>query len=132
MKRPVLQRICATPHGMIGQLRLGGKVWWTIERERGDEFPCIPAGVYPLKLDWYHAGNYAVYEVLNVPNRSRILVHAANRETDLRGCIAPGLTLGVLEGRLAVLASKKALEQFMVEMADEAGELEVKDPVVED
>lgn len=132
MKRPVLQRVCATPHGVVGQLKLGGRVWWTIERERDGEFPAIPAGTYPLKLDQYHAGGYAAYEVQDVPDRSRILIHAANRETDLRGCIAPGLTLGVLEGRLAVLASRKALDQFMLEMAGEDGELVVLDPVVED
>lgn len=53
---------------------------------------CIPEGKYKTKpYVSKHLG--LVYEVLNVPDRSAILIHKGNfvagKKIDLRGCIAP-------------------------------------------
>ena len=93
----------------------------TVERSKIDmTHPCIPKGVYPLKLGMYYSGDgpggkidYPSYEVLNVPKRSLIKIHAANKASELLGCIAPGLSMDIFGGEIGVTSSRKALEEFM-------------------
>ena len=56
----------------------------TIENDAG----CIPEGTYTLKKDYN--GDYQYFKVLNVPNRTNIELHQANRIGDLSGCIGLG------------------------------------------
>ncbi|QXP79812.1 MULTISPECIES: DUF5675 family protein [Winogradskyella] len=50
---------------------------------------CIPEGVYPLKARYSEKFGPHL-QVLDVPDRSLILLHPANdAQRDLRGCIAP-------------------------------------------
>jgi hypothetical protein len=75
-----------------------------------------------------------VYEVLGVPGRSNILIHAANVAgdvekgfaTDLLGCIALGTYLGTKEGQLAVLVSRPAVSAFQREMGGDDFLLEIR------
>jgi hypothetical protein len=58
----------------------------------------IPNGVYELK-PFSGARFQNVFEICNVPNRTGILIHAANNAlSELKGCIAPvtewGISLG--------------------------------------
>lgn len=124
-----LQRIIETRHGMFGQFTMGdGATLYTVERMRTGDHPCIPAGVYEMKLDYYHHGDYPAYEII-VPSRSRILIHAANRATELLGCIAPGKALGFIAHELAVLQSRMALRAFMERMQNvERDSLTITDP----
>lgn len=98
---------------------------------------CIPPGIYKMKRAVSpHFGD--VFEIVGVPGRSHILLHAGNTEEDTDGCVLLGLSLGFMAiakdedtGRpvkkLAVLQSKPALARFMAAMKDHNdGELEVR------
>ena len=51
---------------------------------------CIPPGMYPMeRRSSAKFGDH--YHVLDVPERSLILIHPANYASELQGCIAPGL-----------------------------------------
>lgn len=54
---------------------------------------CVPAGKYPLKLEWSPAFGRDLWELKNVPGRSEVKIHPANYTAQLRGCIAPGMDL---------------------------------------
>lgn len=88
------------PHGTFGTLVLpGGWSCYTVERRWKDNLPnisCIPTGTYSLEEKRFNRGNYDTYELLDVPNRSAILIHAANWSEELFGCIAPGLQLSMM------------------------------------
>lgn len=93
-------------HMLIPEERLDGK--WilrrfsTIERRwlnNAVMTSCIPDGVYPLTRR-YHGRFYRKYkkdfehrsvlEVMDVPDRTAILIHVANFEDDVHGCIGVG------------------------------------------
>lgn len=73
---------------------------------------CIPLGQY--KVLPYNSENHPdVWEIQNVPNRSKILIHIGNTTNDLSGCIALGFNVGSLiinnKKYKAVLNSEKAI-----------------------
>ncbi len=51
---------------------------------------CIPAGKYPLRLEWSPRFQKDLWEIFDVPNRSECKFHAANFVRQLNGCIALG------------------------------------------
>lgn len=51
-----------------------------------------------------------------MPGRSHILIHVGNTTDDTQGCPLIGSRVGVLGGKLAVLASKAAFDEFMAEL----------------
>lgn len=111
-----LRRYLETTQGTLGQFVMPGNgTFYTMERRSVGEHPRIPAGNYEMVLDFYHKGNYPAY-LLVVPGRDRILIHIANRASELLGCIAPGQSIGFLAEELAVLQSRMAFTQFMVSM----------------
>jgi hypothetical protein len=70
---------------------------------------CIPEGSYICKP--YSSDKFKdVYEITNVPNRTKILIHSGNTTSDIEGCILIGRNFGKLKGKTAVLQSKVALE----------------------
>lgn len=95
---------------------------------------CIPAGTYLLVRTVYHKHGYETFEVTGVQGRQRILIHPANTEEDVQGCIGLGMRRGMLMVRdedtpghplvnkRAVVASREAFQRFMAEMraVDEA------------
>ncbi len=112
----ILQRFANTPQGTPG--RLDGR-WYTMERPDLDNAPMlsrIPAGLYECVMSWYHRGEYNTYEITNVRGRTRILFHLGNRMTDVNGCVALGMSFGVLGNEIAVLQSADAFQQFMAEL----------------
>lgn len=66
---------------------------------------CIPAGRYSLKKyssnkfksEPGKKGNFDIdhYQICNVPNRSKIIIHTGNILKDTKGCILPGCKLYV-------------------------------------
>lgn len=111
-----LRRLIETTHGTFGRLEVDvERAWYAVEPRADAEYPRIPAGTYPLSLDRYHKGGYPAYEI-EVPGRSRILIHAANLASELWGCVAPGNYLGFLGDQLAVIGSRSALKGFMAAM----------------
>lgn len=133
---PVLtiRRYATGDHGTFGKATLtlpdGTEPWhaYTLEEEWHDNartISCIPAGRYraffrtpsntPASVRFM-----SVYELLDVPNRTAILIHAGNTEEDTKGCILVGRRTGTLTvadedtgeptTKDAVLASRDALE----------------------
>lgn len=96
--------------GLPGRLMIGGKErrFYTIENNDTE----FPDGTYECKRSFYHRGGYETFEIL-VPGRTRILFHRGNKEDDSIGCVIVGSTLDVLGGKLAVLDSKPAFDDFM-------------------
>jgi hypothetical protein len=109
----------------------------TVEDDWLDNRPslsCIPAGYYTLRRTIYRKHGYETFEVTKVPGRSRILIHPANTEQDVEGCIGVGLRFGRLVvardedtgepkvEKSAVVSSREAFRRFMEAMAwhDEA------------
>lgn len=132
-----LMRDDVTADGVFGVLRGPTFAFQTMEDDWRNNAPgksCIPAGVYPLRRSWYHKHGYEAFEVCDVPGRSPILIHIANTEEDVEGCIGLGLRRGRLwvardeeTGQThvlkrAVVSSREAFGQFMAAMAhvDEA------------
>lgn len=86
----------------------------TLERSADGEHPCIEAGIYPVVLDFHHPGDpngYPCPELRDIPGRSEIQIHIANRASELLGCIAPGES--VSEDRQSVERSRAAFTRLM-------------------
>lgn len=110
----------------FGQLQIEGKdnpVFFTIENpwlENKQFESCIPEGRYsvvPYSSDKFQD----VYEIKNVKGRSNILIHVANWQSQLDGCIAVGSSQGyMLQGgelKKAVTSSREALESLKRELS---------------
>lgn len=81
------------PEGTNGKLRCEGKVIsQTIElpwRNNERRVSCIPEGKYLLRKRYSNRFKWHL-EVIDVKNRSHILIHPANNALlELNGCIAP-------------------------------------------
>jgi hypothetical protein len=100
----------------------------TLERTYENLRVKVPAGAYTCPRTKYLKGGYPTFEI-PVPGHTRILLHVANVETELEGCIAVALKFGELKGRLAVLESRAGFERFMARAGDDdAIRLVVRDP----
>lgn len=92
----------------------------------------IPAGVYKVGLR--HSPRFSPkygHEMLwvqNVPGFEFILIHPGNTKDNTDGCLLVGNTLGVVNGKIAVLASTSAYNALykMVLPAAKAGKLEIE------
>ena len=128
-----LDRFAYTMYGVFGTLKYGDSKLYTVERPWSDNrsnVSCIPTGVYLLDLSHYIQGDYPAYEVCGVPGRSAIKIHIGNTMDDVRGCIAPGLMLGWLGHKWAVIQSREAFDRFMEYMDGAPGAiLHVRDYV---
>lgn len=114
-----LVRWCSSTMGVFGTLELNGFECATVERPWANNRPsvsCIPDGTYTLKRDFYYTGHYEAFEICDVPNRSRILIHVGNTMDDLKGCVAVGRDLGWINDRWAVTNSRDTYQRFMQEL----------------
>ena len=100
--------------GTNGDLLLNGeKICSTIElpwKQNKPQVSCIPEGEYELRKRYTSRfGRHFI--LMNVPNRSYILLHAANDALkEIKGCIAPvSLLTGEGKGILARLALSKVV-----------------------
>lgn len=140
MKRAYLCRFDSTDQGTFGRLTYGNQGSFTIELPWRDNMPqksCIPVGSYVCKI--VNSPKFGkVYNVTNVPRRSSVLFHSANfggnvdkgYTTQLHGCIAPCLRVGVMRNNAgamqsAGLISRPALRQLMDWAAGEPFTLEI-------
>lgn len=92
---------------------------------------CVPAGRYPIVLEWSPAFKMDLWELKDVPGRSEVKIHAANYVAQLWGCIAPGLKASDLngDGTIDVSDSRIALVRLMAAMGDvKAALIEIRDP----
>jgi len=83
------------------------------------EISCIPAGVYRAIV--HHSPKFGRSLWLqDVPERTEILVHVANSQTDLLGCIGPGDDYGWWDerGELAVWNSQATIDRILQAIQD--------------
>ena len=87
----------------------------------------IPTGTYTVGLR--HSPRFSPkydHEMLwvqNVPNFEFILIHCGNTDSDTEGCLLVGKKIGVMNGKNAVLESKKAYNEIypIIERAIKSG-----------
>lgn len=93
------------------------ETYFTLElpwKENQRRISCIPVGTYKIKKHISPKFGKCFW-VLDVPNRSEILIHPANYTRQLLGCIAVGLDHADInkDGELDVISSKKALGELL-------------------
>jgi hypothetical protein len=124
-----LVRFAYMPTATLGRLYLpNGEILITVERHWEGNKPnvsCIPEGIYQCKP--FSGAKYKdVFQVMDVPNRSYILFHAANYPEQLEGCIAPGLALIPYQSsKQGVQNSRAAIERLRAAVPKEGFELEI-------
>ncbi|USD22137.1 DUF5675 family protein [Microbulbifer variabilis] len=96
----------------LGRLRVRDFVFYTVERPWLGNRPfesCIPEGVYSCNP--YNSPRFPnVWELKEVPGRTKILIHTANYSADVQGCIGIGSNLA--PGGWWVTQSRKAMQQL--------------------
>jgi hypothetical protein len=121
MRQATLVSAPSTNQGTFGILTLDdgtkfhtGELPWH-DNQHG--ISCIPGGTYICKpIESPKHGK--CYQVMDVPGRNMIEIHAANWMGDaplkkqLEGCIALGEEVSILDGQMAVTRSKKAVQDF--------------------
>lgn len=112
----ILTRFAYTDMGVFGRITVDGVDLYTVERPwlgNAASISCIPNGTYKCKPRWYSGGGYDAVEVLDVPNRTHILMHIGNTMFDSAGCILINSKLGWVNGMWAGQGSKNAFSLFM-------------------
>ena len=122
----------STDNGTLGMWHLDdGTQYHSLElpwRDNETGKSCIPIGTYTCK--WLNSPKHGwCYHLVDVPGRSFIEVHSANyggdvdkgRVSELLGCIALGLSVGVMypdnhPAQMAILSSKAAIAAFNEKM----------------
>lgn len=75
----------------------------------------IPCGCY--KVVSYSSPKYPnVWEIIEVKNRSKILIHQGNFEEDTQGCVLVGKKWSFINGKIAVSSSRLTLEKLQNEL----------------
>lgn len=102
----------------LGVLTFGDFECYTLELpwyNNAEDISCIPAGVYPASIRKSTHNNsklgHRVIWLDDVPGRSCVQIHIANRPTELRGCIAVGERIDAKQP--AVLSSLKAMRALL-------------------
>lgn len=112
VKNPDAQiiRLEKSKEGVIGILMKGNKVLcFTLESY--DKH--IPFGAYEcIRVNSPKFGE--TFEI-KVPHRTYIRFHWGNFNDDTEGCPLLGMTVGYIEGKRAILSSKRAFKKFMEE-----------------
>jgi hypothetical protein len=123
-----LTRVATSAMGTLGELELEGFSCKTMEPPWLDNRPnasCIPDGEYPCA--WHKSPRYGwVYAVLEVPDRSFILIHPGNLVTHTKGCVLPGSRVGILGGMPAVLVSRATTRRLFDVLGKQPFTLEVR------
>ena len=81
---------------------------------------CIPCGKYKVvKRQSKKYGNH--FHILNVPNRSYILIHNGNYNHQTKGCVLVGNDLAYLnaDNKIDVINSKKTLKTLYSKLPNE-------------
>jgi len=82
-----------TEQATYGELTIGELTVFTIELpwlSNKNSISCIPEGLYKVKKI-ISPSQGLCFSIMDVTDRSHILIHVANYVSELRGCIAPGV-----------------------------------------
>lgn len=123
MKKVKLQRLWVDHNQSTGVLTVlddkGQPMFASLCIERGNRdnqqgVSNVPAGTYPLVLEYSPTYRGSLFELKEVPNRSECKIHASNFWKELGGCIAPGVRLKDLneDGYYDVTSSVISLKAF--------------------
>lgn len=77
---------------------------------------CIIAGRFLCRRRWSAKHGCEVFEITGVPGRTDIEIHPANWPFQLLGCVAPGESIEVINGKRGVTNSRATFDAFMREM----------------
>ena len=126
----ILTRDPYRPECTLGVLAVGEVQYQTMERPQANsDHVCVPEGEYQLvRHDTpHHPKTWAlVNQSLGVVHhadplhpewRSEILIHPANRVSELLGCIAPGMSRSYISGEWMVTQSVRAFTAIQAVMA---------------
>ena len=114
-----VERFAYSPVGTFGRLYVADRVFYTVEppwRNNAVNESCIPEGSYGIRKDM--SGEFRGFEITNVSGRTQIEMHVGNTEDDTLGCICPGLNLGYVKSKWAVVNSKAAFRELKQVMAE--------------
>lgn len=105
------------PDCTLGRLSCGKLKCFTLELPDNNNQPnisCIPAGEYQA-FKRNSPKNGLCIELLNVPGRSNIQIHAGNYTRQIQGCILPGDSIKYLDadGTPDVTNSKSVLGSLL-------------------
>lgn len=122
MQKVELFRDIRSNRANLGSLHLDGEeLCKTLENpdlNNHNNISCIPLGTY--KVIKYSSPKYPkVWEILDVPGRTHVLIHVGNTEANTEGCILVGRSYGFLKDQIAVLGSKLALGDLRAKLDDE-------------
>lgn len=89
----------------------------TLERpwvQNLNKVSCVPAGGYPVVLEYSPHFDRELNELKLVPGRSEVKIHVANYVRQLEGCIGVGLSVGDIDkdGIADMIGSVKALDRL--------------------
>jgi len=120
-------RLNETDRSILGRLTIEGQQFcFTLEPSRFHPVhaghPCIPCGVFKVKLSMSPHFGYVTPEVLGVPGRSAIRMHKGNKPEDSLGCTLVGESHGPAPDWVS--QSKEAFSRLMdlCTAAEERGE----------
>lgn len=124
-----------------GTLVVNGQQFFTIEREWNNNkvgSSCVPVGIYRVRAynsprfgpSWILSNHeLGIGEFPGQSKRSGILIHRANFSFELQGCIAPGMSYGVLRHKQktypAVHRSREAI-QNLLKLLPQQFDMEIK------
>jgi hypothetical protein len=132
-----LRRILSANNATLGILSGLPKPLYVLEdswRNNQRSVSCIPAGTYRVTPHGWDTGSPVKYKqtwrLLNVPNRTGILIHAGNTHKDTEGCLLVGMGMQVsqlaslvTDSRIAIDFMRKEIGEgsFILEIVDAAG-----------
>ena len=95
MRNITLKREPSTPDGTFGEwISDSGFTCPTLEKPWANNKPnlsCVPVGRYHCLWQWSPKHQMNLYHLQDVPGRTDIEIHSANLQSQLNGCISPGL-----------------------------------------
>lgn len=131
--KAVLTRYYQDDNQTLGLFKINNVIHtpvFTIERPWKDnksDVSCIPIGTYDVTFLSTPKFPSGVYQLQNVPGRVGIDIHAANKASELEGCIAVGSAVYCLDGEAYMVAnSGSALRQLLVILAKNLWQLNIR------
>jgi Family of unknown function (DUF5675) len=121
--------------GTFGSLVVDDFNCFTIElpwKDNENDKSCIPVGTYNVK--WcMHPEHGMCYQVMEVPNRNSILIHAGNwagdkdkgLRSDFLGCIGLGKEIEIISNQKGIVNSKITVSAFNDYMQQQDFTLEI-------
>lgn len=132
--RAILRRFLDLNGAMVGILTIPEFNFrcYTLEdawRDNRQMVSCIPTGLYEVVPHGWEKDSKPrfkrSYRLLDVPNRSAILIHTGNTDKDTHGCILVGHELKLGERNMILEASEQAMNQIRSLLPQQGFQLEV-------